>query len=256
VDAAIADAAGAPVPVHDGAGADSPAAADAAAETAAPTGAELDAADASDDAVAINPVVLSPEPPQGLLGPPAEVGCADGSREGFTDLALWPNIAACSGGFSVVGLQSDSARRPHCDHGGGNTGGNPFGVGCAATDLCAEGWQVCEDAGAVARYSTTGCDGAATDGFAVFFLVRAGASPDGICIPGAGLANDLHGCGSWGLAEHSTCGPLDRRLDFVACAATQGLWSCGDGQVHLQETAEVSKTGSGLGGVLCCKPGG
>jgi hypothetical protein len=196
---------------------------------------------------------LSSDPPPGPRGDPAAVGCADGSREGFADLGRWPRIAGCSGGFRVPGVDGDGARSPHCDREAGNTGANPAGVGCSAADLCAAGWQICTDAGDVERSSPTGCAGAAPDGYALFFLVATGASPDGICVPGAGFENDLFGCGSFGDPVHPSCAPLDRRLDFTGCYATRGLWSCGDDRTHLQETAEVSKAGPGLGGVLCCR---
>lgn len=196
---------------------------------------------------------LSSDPPRGVRGAPAEVGCADGSREGFADLIEWPGIAACAGGFRVPGLDSPAARTPQCQLEAGNTGANPAGVGCSAADLCAAGWQVCEDAGEVARLSATGCAGAAPPGFALFYVVRAGASADGLCIPGSSLRNDLHGCGSFGAPEHPSCAPLDRRLDFAACFSSRGHWSCGDDQVHLQETVAVSKAGPSLGGVLCCR---
>jgi hypothetical protein len=199
------------------------------------------------------PHALSPDPPPGPRGDPAVIGCADGSREGFANLASWPGIAGCAGGFRVRGLAAGAEAEPRCGRQAGNTGANPAGIGCAAQDLCAPGWQICADAGDVARHSPTGCAGAVPAGFAAFFLVGAGASADGLCLPGAGLTNDLHGCGSFGDPTHPSCAPLDRRLDFAACYATRGLWSCGDDQTHLQETVEVSKAGPGLGGVLCCK---
>jgi hypothetical protein len=199
---------------------------------------------------------LSVDPPPAVRGDPAAAGCADGSREGFADLGRWPRIAGCAGGFRVPGVDGDGARTPTCDREAGNTGANPAGVGCSAADLCAPGWQICTDGGDVERSSPTGCAGAAADGYALFFLVATGASPDGICVPGAGFENDLFGCGSFGGPVHPSCAPLDRRLDFTGCYATRGLWSCGDDRTHLQETAEVSKAGPGLGGVLCCSRGG
>src|SRR5437879_2912205 len=44
------------------------------------------------------------EPRAIVTRPPADIGCSDGEREGFTDLARWPDIAGCSGGFTVPGL--------------------------------------------------------------------------------------------------------------------------------------------------------
>src|SRR4051794_8473939 len=49
--------------------------------------------------------------PDGLAGPPAQVGCADGTREGFPDLEDWPKIAGCSGAWLVPGLLGPEARQ-------------------------------------------------------------------------------------------------------------------------------------------------
>jgi hypothetical protein len=196
---------------------------------------------------------LEPEAPRGPPGPPAQVGCADGTREGFTDLGRWRDIAGCAGGFRMAGLQGPRTYVPQCNREAGNTGANPSGVGCSVADLCAQGWQVCEDSAALALRAPGGCEEAIPEGFALFFLVRAGASPGGVCAPGSGWQNDLHGCGSFGMPAHETCAPLDRRLSFSTCQATAGIWSCGDADSHLQETALVTKAGPALGGVLCCR---
>jgi hypothetical protein len=197
---------------------------------------------------------LEIEAPRGTPGPPEQVGCADGTREGFTDLGRWRRIAGCAGGFRVPGLHGPRAYVPQCRREAGNTGANPGGVGCSVADLCAAGWQVCEDPAALLARAPGGCEEAVPEGFAAFFLVRAGASAGGLCVPGSGdWDNDLHGCGSFGQPEHETCAPLDRRLSFATCQATSGIWSCGDADTHLQETAVVTKAGPALGGVLCCR---
>ena len=36
------------------------------------------------------------------------VGCADGQREGFTDLAMYPDIAGCSGAWTIPGIHTDA----------------------------------------------------------------------------------------------------------------------------------------------------
>ena len=33
------------------------------------------------------------------------IGCADGQREGFANTSVFPNIAACSGGWSIPGIR-------------------------------------------------------------------------------------------------------------------------------------------------------
>jgi hypothetical protein len=193
------------------------------------------------------------DPAPGVSGPPTEIGCADGTREGFTDAKAWHDIAGCAGSWNLVGLQDPLARAPQCARTAGNTGANQRGEGCSVADLCAEGWRVCEDSDDVAASSPTGCESASPEGYAAFFIVRAGASWLGVCGPQAGWTNDLHGCGSWGRAESESCWPLSRRLDFAKCDESDGIWVCGGASDHLIEGQFVSKRGPGLGGALCCR---
>jgi hypothetical protein len=193
------------------------------------------------------------------------VGCADGEREGFLDLASHPDIAACSGGFQVAGLLGDVA--PECGHGGGDDGAVPGGAGCSAADLCAGGWHVCALAAEVAQKSPTGCAGAApVDG--LFFATGQSSSGCGLCATGASVSpecsscqcvagclqtdqtsNDVFGCGSLG-AVASDCGVLDRFSNNL-CGALSAPWLCGgDG---CDEAHAVAKPGPAAGGVLCCR---
>jgi hypothetical protein len=184
---------------------------------------------------------------------PARAGCADGTREGFTSLPDWPDIAGCSGAWSVSGLLGAQARDPSCLRQAGNDGLNPWGDGCGVADLCAPEWHVCRDATDVRRSSPSGCESAVQSAEPRFFLTVAGASPQGICAPDRNAVNDLHGCGTLGQSESSACQPLDRRLTYAECQASMGIWSCGGPGEHLIEAALVSKTSSALGGVLCCR---
>ena len=49
------------------------------------------------------------------------IGCADGSREGFTDLGTYPVIASCGGAWDVPGAFHDA---PSCGREAGNDGGH------------------------------------------------------------------------------------------------------------------------------------
>ena len=71
------------------------------------------------------------------------IGCSDGTREAFTNMGTHPNIAGCSGGFSVAGVTTQNSMSPQCNRGAGNSSGNTFGNGCSVEDLCAAGWHVC-----------------------------------------------------------------------------------------------------------------
>jgi hypothetical protein len=191
-------------------------------------------------------------PEDGPAGPPALLGCADGTREGFTQVADWPGIAGCSGGWSVPGLLSDDAATPRCGRAAGNTGTNPSGFGCSAADLCADGWHVCRGPDEVARASPTQCEGAIAYGPPVFFAARAGASEGGFCVPSPGGTNDVHGCGAFGTIADPSCAPFDRRIGFADCAATR-RWRCGTIADRAREASIVTKAGWEEGGVLCCK---
>ena len=226
---------------------------DGAFERPRPLLLDAPAADAPADAA---PPDAGGEPPAeeaGIPGDPAREGCADGTREGFTSERDWPDIAGCSGAWSVGGLLGPGVRDPMCMRQGGNDGQNTFGDGCGVADLCAAGWHVCRDAADVRRCSASGCESAVEGPAPRFFLTLAGASPQGICSPDRNAANDVHGCGNFGQPESAACDPLNRRLTFAECQASQGIWSCGGPGEHLIEAALVSKSASPLGGVLCCR---
>ena len=63
------------------------------------------------------------------------IGCADGTREGYTDLQLHPAIAACSGAWSIPGLVAANTLTPQCARQAGNDGALPAGVGCSESVL-------------------------------------------------------------------------------------------------------------------------
>jgi hypothetical protein len=218
--------------------------------------AALPAADAARDARPDAPLDTARErvEPDGLRGPVAIAGCADGTREGFRDFQDWPKIAGCSGAWNVPGLLDSQTRQPQCGREGGNDGKRPDGIGCSVADLCAEGWHVCQNADEVDRSSLSGCESAALEPEVRLFVVRAGASPMGVCFPDPEAANDLHGCGTTliGASDTSSCFPLVRRMGFAECRDTGGVWACGGPEDHLREAAVVVKTASDLGGVLCC----
>jgi hypothetical protein len=190
------------------------------------------------------------EPP-GVGGAPLLVGCSDGTREGFRNVAHWPAIAGCAGAFDQPGVIGSPA--PSCDRQAGDTSVNPAGIGCGAPDLCAEHWHLCRDGVDVAQHSPTGgCESCVPAGEPRFFLVAAGASSMGICSPDREASNDLHGCGGLGQPESDACAPLLRRMGFADCLAT-GAWSCGTASDSLREAAVVTKPGLAMGGALCCR---
>jgi hypothetical protein len=228
--------------VEDGSPTDLPSAVPAESTAGGPDAAR------SADAATADQRRVEPAPP----GSPQEMGCADGTREGFATVSDWPQIAGCAGAWTFPGLLAEPARMPRCGRQAGNDGLNPRGEGCSVTDLCHEGWHVCRDASEVARQSRSGCESAVPAGARRFFLVVSGASPQGICTPDRAAMNDLHGCGDLGQPQSAACEPLNRRMTFADCEAS-GVWACGSAGDHLSEAALVTKGDGAFGGVLCCR---
>jgi hypothetical protein len=195
-----------------------------------------------------------------LIGPASVVGCADGSREGFRDLATWPSIAGCAGGWQNAGLPVSGAPPRPCGGIAGNSSRAPDGllcgsdgacVECGVADLCAPLWRPCVDGKEVMNRARAGCENILPPGEPGFFLAMAGASADGVCAPGE--HNDLHGCGNLGTPESGQCPPFTRRMGFADCERTEGVWKCGTSAQYLDEVGVVTKPKPDLGGVLCCK---
>jgi hypothetical protein len=172
------------------------------------------------------------------------VGCADGQREAYLSLTDSPDIAACSGGWSVPGVIDTLAA---CGHRAGNNSSNPSGMGCSAADLCQPSWRLCGSAADVSASSPTGCMGAET-AQSMFFAVR--QSGPGSLMCGSTGANDLFGCGTLGLVPDPSCAPLTRTSNNL-CASLSEPWQCGSDTYA--EARNVSKPGPAAGGVLCCR---
>ena len=217
------------------------------------------------------------------------MGCADGQREGFVDGSTYPDIAGCSGGWSVPGIHTQNPGSdpecglytfdtvtPTCARAAGDDGSNPSGTGCDVADLCAEGWHVCDSAADVAAGSPTGCVGATTEADPpLFFATRQTGTGCGVCATGAGTeanctgstcaaaclqtaatANDLFGCGNLGSPGYYNTGLVDcAPLELYSgdsCWALEAPWSCSSPSGFCEAYA-VTKSDPTRGGVLCCR---
>jgi len=199
----------------------------------------------------------------------SDIGCADGQREAFVDRTAFPNIAACSGGWSRPGIFPSPLRSNNlaCAR-SGDDGNNPTGSGCSSVDLCAPGWHLCRggeirpraaqscaatsypaDSFFAAAVSGTGCGVCAL----LTGTVTSGCNSSncvGNCREDPSLNNDFFGCGSTGAAATpSTCDGLDR-FSNNDCGALGAPWACGGG---VMESITVTKTTAARGGVLCCR---
>lgn len=209
------------------------------------------------------------DPAVGCVFPNTECGgCADGQREAFRDLARYPDIAACSGGFALQGLAREQS--PMCGRAAGDDGPNPNGIGCTASDLCAPSWHVCRSAGEVSMRSRDGCMGASDAPPSTFYASRqtgpgclqcstgtaSGCTNNSCradCAPAPDVSNDLFGCGNVGSVPQASCGPLNRSSNNL-CSALPAPWRCDEGaNADVHESDVVRKTGSASGGVLCCR---
>jgi hypothetical protein len=183
------------------------------------------------------------------------VGCADGTREGYLNVAGYPLIAACGGGWSVPGLLAASALAPQCRRQGGNSGSNPTGAGCSVTDLCAEGWHVCRTAQEVFQLAGDCKDALGPAGAGHTFFVTLQRALGNICPAANDVGtNHLHGCGNFGTPEDKSCAPFMFMLKDADCSAN-APWLCpttSSGPMTTAEYETVTKLGSAHGGALCC----
>lgn len=179
-------------------------------------------------------------------------GCADGEREGFLDDLRFPDIAGCSGGWSLPGGDADGL--PSCEREAGDDGPRPTGSDCDVDDLCADGWEVCSSPNAVLASlgGATSCDGLFDEASPpVFFLVAVAGEGGGRC--SADGIDGVFGCGNAGLpSDAGTCGPLNRTLNRP-CTLFDGdaAWSC-EGHIE-REFQSVVKSAPAGGGVACCR---
>ncbi|MFO0629879.1 MAG: hypothetical protein U0325_30200 [Polyangiales bacterium] len=206
----------------------------------------------------------------GAVGP---VGCADGTREGFNSLALYPRIAACSGAWTQGGLLAGGVRSGAsvCAR-AGNHGPDPRdgARACGAPDLCAPGWHLCRGGEVQIRTSGRGCaasrDFAATSFFAAAVAstgclqcalrtgtVTGSTCSTSSCMPGCiespALANDLFGCGNVGMSVDTACDGLDRTAGD-GCTSIPNSWACNAG---MSELIDATNADPAHGGVLCCR---
>ncbi len=150
-------------------------------------------------------------------------GCADGTREGFIDETVWPNVAACAGSWAGE-LTASSADL-----------------------LCAPGFHVCEPTDLELRVVTyddatafPGCFAyrASNDGFDGCDALVCAGDEDHDDMAGVGRGcRALSGVAHQGMAGASSCLADGARVDATCCAASVNGAGC-------QQTTQS--------GVVCC----
>lgn len=220
--------------------------------------------------------------------PIAIPGCADGQREGFLDAKKFPDIAGCSGGFSIGGVMpfhpssipqcpsvvATDTTVPRCSRVAGDDSPNPQGLGCDVEDLCEPGFHVCTSASDVAKHSPSGCDGATLAGDPpLFFVTRQSSNGCGMCATGSSTgpecdsksctlgcaetertSNDVFGCGnvSAGVTLQG-CDPLDSFTNNFCNDLNGSTWSCAADPSGFCEAYVLSHLDGTFGGALCCR---
>lgn len=174
------------------------------------------------------------------------VGCADATREAFTNLSLYPNVAGCGGTWKVPGLLA--ARVPGCET-SGNSGPNGE---CAAADLCSVGWHICTTAMDVA-VSGIVADCNAEQNFTTEFFATAQPSVGNECMSTAS-SDQVVGCGVTGVnlpLQTSMCAPLTHGSGgFCTQLSGDGAWMC---EQATNPITNIVKLQQADGGVMCCK---
>ncbi len=201
-------------------------------------------------------------------------GCADGTREAFTDEGRFPKIAACAGAWQLPGIFPAivASAVPACETSGNSSSLAPAdGAGCSASNLCAAGWHICNGGEVMPRTGSLGCASESSYPAASFFSAAVSGTGCGICAlrsktdtgsactadscarncqETGDLSNDVFGCGSLGASvSDPDCDGLDR-FSHNNCSALGAPWTCsGDSQ----ESRTVTKPSIDAGGVLCCR---
>jgi hypothetical protein len=200
------------------------------------------------------------------------IGCADGTREGFTDRTMFPNIAACSGAWQLPGIfpAIPASTNPVCATLGNSSTTAPVnGAGCSAANLCARGWRICNGGDVLPRTRNMGCT-AGDFPAGTFYAAAVSGTGCGVCALRTGtltgpactpvsctsncresgdLNNDFFGCGTIGSAVPGACDGLNR-FSNNNCLSLTAPWMCGG---ESMESRTVVKHNSAAGGVLCCR---
>jgi hypothetical protein len=169
------------------------------------------------------------------------IGCADGQREGFADVAKHPRIAGCLG--SWVGKKSLRAKKS------GKACGDDGDVCEAPADVCADGWHPCGRDGRyeeiLERTSARACNEEAGPG--KFVAAMSHGQSQSLCPPQP-KSGDLFGCWKKGPVSEPICCGDD--CDEGKC--NDGLWPDATHISLAKGEGCASATSEQLGGLLCC----
>eukprot|EP00163_Fabomonas_tropica_P033626 TRINITY_DN8938_c0_g2_i4.p1 TRINITY_DN8938_c0_g2~~TRINITY_DN8938_c0_g2_i4.p1 ORF type:complete len:1454 (+),score=333.76 TRINITY_DN8938_c0_g2_i4:207-4568(+) len=168
-------------------------------------------------------------------------GCADGTREDFTDISTYPRIAACSASWSVPGMAPVGAT---CNYQSGNSvkEGNPSA--CSVLDACAPGWHVCKSPSEVDSLSSAGKCASANE----LYLTQGTNALDASCAVHGTSAVRACGTGITAVAADSCTGASAG----IALDSLSFPWAVRGSSFDLAKNLIKRSTESNSGGVMCC----
>jgi|WetSurMetagenome_2_1015567.scaffolds.fasta_scaffold327927_1 hypothetical protein len=174
----------------------------------------------------------------GVQGSPAVVGCADGRREGFHDLAAFPSIAGCQAFWEGPLSMRAPATGRACGDGLG---------GCAVpADACGPGWRVCGASGALADLKQVTGEQCESAGGGHFSAAVSHCKKQEECVYDDGPYECF--ASGW-CSEPVCCG--QNCASFGECRS--GIWP---EKTHIPSGTDQGcggTTARRAGGVLCCK---
>lgn len=177
---------------------------------------------------------------QGEPGDPAVVGCADGQREAFPDLAAAPAVAGCIAEWTGV----TSMRTPPT----GAACGDDLGACAAPADACAEGWHLCGFDGGLDEIDAIGGDACQSAGGGRFVAAVSHCEEQRDC-KYDDPARGNYECFEDGWCSEPICCGSD--CEFGVC--TDGVWT-GKTRIAIGTDQGCGAIGSSRArGVLCCR---
>jgi hypothetical protein len=182
----------------------------------------------------------------GVCGKP-EPGCADGTRELFTDMKKWPLIAGCAG--NIEGGNMRQARQGQNGCGAGDERNNACR---SAEDLCAPGWHICMRNGdpneLKSRVSSQDC---ATAGKGLFITASSHCVGS---IPSCSYGSGTLPCTDGGPCSEPICCGSDCQFGLCTSAVWQNETRCARPKTFIGCSNSNSYHGNPtITGILCCK---
>lgn len=196
------------------------------------------------------------DPPKSLQGiqfvesekaDPTYVGCADGQREGFADIANHPRIAGCLASWEGVKSLRDKSKTPPAKPCGDD------GEVCEApADACAPGWHICGMDGKNRDLQThttwKNCNEAAGPG--KFVAAMSHCQVEELCPPPP-TVDTVFPCSESDICSEPVCCGNDCQMGQCRDAVWRGRTRISRGK---QEGCG-SVTSERNGGILCCYDG-